>query len=282
VWSWLHGTTPKPASNGQPVGSLVEDLQSPERQTRRKAADALAGCGAAGDAVEPLEAALNDVDESVRLHAAYALATAGDSGVKTLIQHLRDDAMAAEERALAKTADNAHGTNPTAQVAAQALGVAPGAIGPLAALLTDEHWLVRASAADALGNRPIEAEQVMEELVTAADDDHWWVRRNAIEALGRSRKMTDRARVKVSACLRDEDYRVRRNAALAMRQSPEAVADTIYGLAGMLSDENRYNRFYAVDALRQLAPADDAAQTLLIDYLFTARWCALTNSESAF
>jgi HEAT repeat protein len=282
VWSWLHGTTPKPASNGQPVGSLVEDLQSPERQTRRKAADALAGCGAAGDAVEPLEAALNDVDESVRLHAAYALATAGDSGVKTLIQHLRDDAMAAEERALAKTADNAHGTNPTAQVAAQALGVAPGAIGPLAALLTDEHWLVRASAADALGNRPIEAEQVMEELVTAADDDHWWVRRNAIEALGRSRKMTDRARVKVSACLRDEDYRVRRNAAMAMRQSPEAVADTIYGLAGMLSDENRYNRFYAVDALRQLAPADDAAQTLLIDYLFTARWCALTNSESAF
>jgi hypothetical protein len=50
----------------------------------------------------------------------------------------------------------------------------------------------------------------------------------------------------------------------------------------MLSDENRYNRLYAVDALRQLAPADDAAQTLLIDYLFTARWCALTNSESAF
>ncbi|MBT6630715.1 MAG: hypothetical protein HOB49_27105, partial [Gemmatimonadetes bacterium] len=154
VWSWLHGTTPKPENNGLPAGPLVEDLQSPDSQTRRKAAAALAGSGAAGDAIEALEAALNDGDESVRLHAAYALATAGDRGVKTLIQHLRDDAMAAEERALAKTADNAHGTNPTAQVAAQALGVAPDAIGPLAALLTDKHWLVRASAADALGNRP--------------------------------------------------------------------------------------------------------------------------------
>ena len=50
----------------------------------------------------------------------------------------------------------------------------------------------------------------------------------------------------------------------------------------MLNDENRYNRFYAVDALRSLSSTTPEAQKMLIDYLFTARWCSLTNAESTF
>ena len=201
VWSWLHGTTPvHTEAESEDVSSLVEALASPDPVRRRQAADQLACSGAAQDALESLQRALDDTDEAVRLNAAYALADAGEAGVSSLADRLRQDAMAAEARAMAKTADNAHGTNPTALVAAQAL----------------------------------------------------------------------------------EDYRVRRNAAIAIRRADIPAADTLDGLAQMLNDENRYNRFYAVDALRSLSSTTPEAQKMLIDYLFTARWCSLTNAESTF
>ena len=283
VWSWLHGTTPvHTEAESEDVSSLVEALASPDPVRRRQAADQLACSGAAQDALESLQRALDDTDEAVRLNAAYALADAGEAGVSSLADRLRQDAMAAEDRAMAKTADNAHGTNPTAPVAAQALGVAPSAVEPLVQLLSDDHWYVRASAADALANRATQAPGVTPDLVKAAADDHWWVRRNAMEALARGNDLAGAALQTASSGLRDEDYRVRRNAAIAIRRADTPAADTLDGLAQMLNDENRYNRFYAVDALRSLSSTTPEAQKMLIDHLFTARWCSLTNAESTF
>jgi hypothetical protein len=48
----------------------------------------------------------------------------------------------------------------------------------------------------------------------------------------------------------------------------------------MLDDENRYNRFYAGLTLRRLD--DPQAQEMLLDALFTARWCPMTTREDLY
>lgn len=284
VWAWLHAGVPSwsTKSGKGSIGALADALNSPDVQTRRRAADQIACSGAAGDAMDCLRGALADEDEGVRLNAAYALAAAGIAGVKTLVESLQINAQAAEERATAKTADNAHGTNPTAQVASRALGVAPDALESLVGLMGHDHWLVRASAVDAVGNRADGPLCLTDELVAATGDDHWWVRRNALEALGRGRSLEGKSLNVVSAGLRDEDYRVRRNAAMSLRRATQPASDTIDGLKAMLKDENRYNRFYAADALRRLAPVTAQAQQLLMDHLFKSRWCPLTNNEDRY
>ena len=47
-----------------------------------------------------------------------------------------------------------------------------------------------------------------------------------------------------------------------------------------MEDEDRYNRFYAGLALRRLD--NEEAKELLIDALFTARWCPVTTTESRY
>jgi hypothetical protein len=69
---------------------------------------------------------------------------------------------------------------------------------------------------------------------------------------------------------------------MALRHAPEPGPETVTALAQMLEDENRYNRFYAVDGLRRLAPASPEAETLLMDHLITSRWCPLTNTDSRY
>ena len=282
VWRWLSGAGNGPASgSGEPIGGWVEQLGSVSPSERARAADLIALSGAAGDAAPALARALEDEAEPVRLNAAYALAGAGD-GPGILAGSLRREAAASEELATAKTADNAHGTNPTAPAAAHALAVAPGGDEATADLLRDEHWLVRASAAGALGNMGPGAAPHAAALCAATADGHWWVRRNALEALGRLPDPGDDAREAATRCLRDEDYRVRRNAAMALRHATATTPETVPALVEMLRDEDRYNRFYAADALRRLAPVSPEAEASLMEHLFTSRWCPLTTPESRY
>ena len=217
----------------------------------------------------------------MRLNAAYALAAA-EEGPGLLAGSLRREAAASEELATAKTADNAHGTNPTAPAAAHALAVTPGGDEAAAGLLADGHWLVRASAAGALANMGPGAAPHAAALVAATADEHWWVRRNALEALGRLPDAGGDSLEAATRCLRDEDYRVRRNAAIALRHAAAPAAETVSALVEMLGDENRYNRFYAADGLRRLAPGSPEAAARLMDHLFTSRWCPLTTPASLY
>ena len=72
------------------------------------------------------------------------------------------------------------------------------------------------------------------------------------------------------------------NAAIALRHAAAPAAETVPALVEMLGDENRYNRFYAADGLRRLAPASPEAEAGLMDHLFTSRWCPLTTPESLY
>ena len=129
------------------------------------------------------EEGLFDEDECVRINTAYALANDRTS-IPLLVDAMRRETLAAIEDTTAKTADNAHGTNPTPGAAARALStMGAAAIHPLLEALEDDHWWVRAMAADVLARMGPAARAAVFILVEKVGDDHWWVRRNALEAL---------------------------------------------------------------------------------------------------
>ena len=194
---------------------------------------------------------------------------------------MRREARAAEPHIEDKTADNAHGTNPTALRAAQALEAMGPRIAPLIVdALNDAFWLVRAALCDILGLWGPAAAVAIPALESALTDEHWWVRRNAAEALGRMGGDASTALPDLIKTLGDEDRRVRRASALAWAQIGAYSPEALPALRKMSADTDRYNRFYAQLALSRMD--HEAAREALLDALFTARWCPLTTSEDRY
>jgi hypothetical protein len=247
----------------------------------------LRGAGASPSSIEPTEslsdllAALLSESPARRLYAAYELGLHGEAAFRPLLEALRRQAAEAEPAIEAKTADNAHGTNPTLLPAAQAL-LASGApaVSTLLLALSDPHWLVRVSAAEVLGSFGPAASPALPALAQATTDEHWWVRRAAVEALGRIGCASEAVVEALVPHLQDSDRRVRRVSALALAQLGAPVEAALPGLRRMLSDEDRYNRFYAELALRRMPLP--AAHEIVLDWLFTSRWCSLTTRASLY
>ena len=223
---------------------------------------------------------LFDEDECVRINTAYALANDRTS-IPLLVDAMRRETLLALEETTAKTADNAHGTNPTPGAAARALStMGASAIHALLEALEDDHWWVRAMAADVIGRMGPAAHAAMFSLVEKVGDDHWWVRRNALEALRSIGANSGEVLPAVFAAVKDPDYRVRRNAALVLCNVGEAGDPAVNDLIDGLEDENRYNRFYAGLALMRIGTP--RARKALIDELFAARWCAVTTADDLY
>ena len=251
VWNWLCG-----------------NYESSETET-------------SGDGVPALVEALQDKSETVRLNAAYTLGKMGQSVVPMLIDAMRKETLASIEETTAKPPDNLHGTNPTAGYAAQALSaIGSQAVQPLIETLDDAHWWVRAMTVDVLTKIGQSAGDAVPALIKRANDEHWWVRRNAIEALGTIQSCSPDATSLLVDAVRDEDYRVRRNASLTLAKLGHPADEAIPPLVEMLEDENRYNRFYAANALRRIDTS--AARDALVNALFTARWCPITTKENQY
>jgi len=130
---------------------------------------------------------------------------------------------------------------------------------PLAEQL--QHWVVRGSAAEALGQL-VDARAV-EALTALVQDESWYVRMSAAEALGQlgdTRAVEDVARL-----LQDEHPSVRMRAAEALGQLGDPR--TIEALAGLLRDMSESVRVRAVEALEQMeaVSAVDALVRLLRD-----------------
>ena len=224
---------------------------------------------------------LMEGSETSRLKIAYQLAEIGLPAVSALIDAMREETLATLNETEAKTADNAHGTNPTIGIAAHALSVmGEVAVPALMAVLEDEHWWIRAVAANVLGRMGKEALMAESALLRAVRDEHWWVRRNAVESLGMMGVTSDAFIDALMIAVVDDDYRVRRNVALALAKMGIVGALAIPGLVTMLGDENRYNRFYAILALRRIGTAK--AQDVLLDQLFVSRWCPITTKNNTF
>ncbi|SVD77272.1 uncharacterized protein METZ01_LOCUS430126, partial [marine metagenome] len=207
--------------------------------------------------------------------------SSGTETIEDLFAALGREALAVEDRVEAKTPDNAHGTNPTALRAAQALVAAgPGALPQLITALSDKHWLVRTAIADVLATLGPIAADAVPALSQCLSDEHWWVRRGAAEALGRIGEAAHSALPALIETVHDEDRRVRRTTTIALAQLGTYADGLETALCAILNDEDRYNRFHAGTALRRI----DHPKTrgAVLDALFTARWCPITTTENTF
>lgn len=249
VWSWLCGRSTAEPSPDSDVDALLQRLSGH--------------------------------DEPTRLDAAYQLAAVGEVAIPALIDSMREETIANLDETTTP-ADNLHGTNPTAGFASQALtAIGPSAIPALQHVIQfDEDWWVRAVAVSSVSRMGTDARLATDTLITASTDSHWWVRRNAIEALGRLEDTRTDIVNAVAGALRDEDYRVRRSAALAVTKLGPAAASAVQHLVPLLEDENRYNRFYGELALRRIGTPE--ANDILLDALFTARWCPVTTKDDRY
>ena len=225
--------------------------------------------GVSHNEMDTLIGNLDSDNERDRLNAAYRLGKVGTAAVSTLKQAL-------------------HGTSDAIRnYAGYALSLTgtpavPTLIDALKA--TDDS--VRATAAYALADMGKTAQEAMPVLTRAAQDSDEWVRRHATEGLGLigqqvSDEMDLSETVQVlTNGLHDDYYWIRDNAARALAKLGTHAEPAIPTLVSQLEDENRYVRFHAALALKQINTSE--AQDALFNHLFTSRWCALTTRGTPF
>jgi HEAT repeat protein len=198
-----------------------------------------------------------------------------------LIEELCTEAIAAADQITAKMPGNPRGSNPAACFSAHALAVigAPS-VGPLLELLRHDHWCVRTMAADTLGNMGLHAQAAVPALTERLYDDHARVRCHAAEALGRVGPAASTAVPALIGRLNDANVHVRHNGALALAKIGQPTNEAIPLLLDRLEDEDRYVRYYAAVALRRIGTPE--AHNAVLDALFTARWCPITNADNPY
>ena len=218
-----------------------------------------------GTLIETLESE----NEKERLNAAYRLGRVGADAVPALKQMLHSESNAIRE--YAGYALSLTGT-PAVSTLIDALQA------------TDDS--VRASAAFALADMGKAAQEALPALMHATQDPSESVRRHATEGLGLigqlvSEDMDVSETVQVLATGLSDDYLpVRDNAARALAKLGTLAEPVMPALVAQLEDEDRYVRFHAALALKQINTSE--AQDALFNHLFTSRWCALTTRGTPF
>lgn len=219
--------------------------------------------------VDTLIETLESDNEKDRLNAAYRLGRVGTAAVPALKQMLHSESNAIREYA----------------GYALSLTGAPAVPTLIDALQTADDS-VRASAAFALADMGKAAEEAMPALVRAAQDPSESVRRHATEGLGLIGQlvfdgMDVSETVQVLATQLSDDYLpVRDNAARALAKLGALAEPAMPALVAQLEDEDRYVRFHAALALKQIQTPE--AQDALFNHLFTSRWCALTTRGTPY
>ncbi len=212
---------------------------------------------------------LQQDDEKERLNAAYCLGKIGKSAVPALNQAL-------------------HGSSGSVRnYAGYALSVAGAAAIPtLIDGLDASSDSIRATAAFALADMGKTAEEALLALTNAAQDNSEWVRRHAIEGLGiigqhvvKENDLGEAVQMLIGG-LQDDYYWVRDNAARALAKLGVLSEPAIPTLITKLKDENRYVRFHAALALKEIKTP--VAQEALFNHLFASRWCSLTTRGTPY
>ena len=219
--------------------------------------------------VDTLIETLDSENEKGRLNAAYRLGCVGAAAVPVLKQMLHSESNAIREYAGYALSLTGAPAVPTLIDALQA---------------TDDS--VRASAAFTLADMGKAAQEAMPALIRAAQDPSESVRRHVTEGLGLigqlvSDEMDVSETVQVlTTGLSDDYFPVRDNAARALAKFGTLAEPAIPALVAQLADEDRYVRFHAALALKQINTSE--AQDALFNHLFASRWCALTTRGTPF
>ena len=225
--------------------------------------------GVSSAEVDTLIESLDSNNERMRLNAAYRLGRVGSTAVPALKQALHSKSDAIREYA----------------GYALSLTGAP-AIPTLIDAIQGTDDAVRASATFALADMGKTAQEAIPILTRAAQNSSPLVRRHATEGLGligqqvsEDIDLSEAVEV-LTAGLRDDYHSVRDNAARSLAKLGTAAEPAIPALVAQLEDENRYVRFHAAVALKQIKTP--AAQEALFNYLFSSRWCALTTNNTPY
>ena len=219
--------------------------------------------------VDTLIETLECDNEKERLNAAYRLGKVGAAAVPVLKQMLHSESNAIREYAGYALSLTGAPAVPTLIDALQA---------------TDDS--VRANAAFALADMGKAAQEALPALIRAAQDPSESVRRHVTEGLGLigqlvSDDMDLSETVRVLATqLSDAYLPVRDNAARALAKFGTLAEPAMPTLIEQLEDEDRYVRFHAALALKQINTSE--AQDALFNHLFTSRWCALTTRGTPY
>ena len=240
VWDWYYGK-----HNGNPAN------------------------GVSHDEVDTLIETLNNDNEKDRLNAAYRLGRVGADAVPALKQMLHSTSATIREYAGYALSLTGAPAVPTLIDALQA---------------TDDS--VRASAAFTLADMGKAAQEAIPALMHAAQEPSESVRRHATEGLGligqlvsEDMDLSETVQVLTNG-LSDAYFPVRDNAARALAKLGALAEPAIPALVAQLEDEDRYVRFHAAVALKQIQTQE--AQDALFNHLFTSRWCALTTRGTPF
>ena len=219
--------------------------------------------------VDTLTETLDSDNEKDRLNAAYRLGRVGADAVPALKQMLHSTSATIREYAGYALSLTGASAVPTLIDALQA---------------TDDS--VRASAAFALADMGKAAQEALPALIRTAQDPSESVRRHATEGLGligqlvsENTDVSETVQVLATA-LSDAYFPVRDNAARALAKLGTLAAPAMPALVAQLEDEDRYVRFHAALALKQIQTPE--AQNALFNHLFTSRWCALTTRGTPF
>ena len=212
---------------------------------------------------------LDSENERERINTAYRLGRVGAAAVPTLKQALHSKSDAIREYA---------------GYALSLIG-AP-AIPTLIDAVQAADDTVRASATFALADMGRVAAEAIPVLTRAAQDSNVWVRRHATEGLGiigqqvsEDIDLSEAVDV-LTTGLRDDYHWVRDNAARALAKLGTVAELAIPALVAQLEDENRYVRFHAAMALKEIKTPE--AQEALFNHLFASRWCALTTNNTPY
>ncbi len=218
-------------------------------------------------------------------HRGNTSPLANGGNIKALLDPLEANALQAtyrlDERAIPALidllADETDTVRMNAGYALTAIGKA--ALPALIEACSDTRETLRAQAADALGDLGRQATEASSTLINLLADCSHAVRRNTIDALGVIANAPETATA-LAPSLTDDDEWVRRNAALALLRLGPLAALATTDLVTALNNDNRYVSGKAAQTLKRINSPE--AQDLLMDHLFTARWCPETSAASRY
>ena len=192
-----------------------------------------------------LRTELAGADEHAARNAAYALAASGEEGCAALFERWPEEAAQRLERNI-----SGRYRNPCELLSTHGITAANELSVPrLEAALASDHWWIRASAADRLGDIGRPARGAIPRLAAALQDSSEWVRRNAAFSLGILDDEGTSARA-LGQCLTDSASRVAQNASLSLCKMASQAQDAADALSQAAHSDVKYVRAHAQLALR--------------------------------
>jgi HEAT repeat protein len=229
----------------QRIQRLINQLNVPENDDRRYAAQALREIGPEAKAAVPaLIETLKDKNEEVPKVAGWALVEMGQAAVPGLIDALKDD------------------DRKVHLGAAWALGyIGTAAVHALTEALSNEDICVRGRAALVLVKIDQQTKASVPGLIDALSDEDECIREKAAEALGMIGADAKAAAPALTEALSDEDACVRGHAALALVEIGADVDAAVPVLIEALRGDDRDVRSRAVWTLKKIGTAAAPALT---------------------